>query len=220
MRRYLIPILILLISTSPGFAQNVDTEESFKKRIAEDKKDYAAMTGLGVIYQQTGNRQGALRLFKKAISANPDYPVSHFFLGRLYYSMQKPNLAVKEFNIYRNSINNVTLSDEMLKKEHINNLGQISDILFQLKKYNDAKIVMEEIIKIDPKEQSAYYNMGVYYYIAEHNRPRAYQEFNKAIKIDPSSAISKKARYAIEFMRNNPDSRISPDFSFIEQEYR
>jgi hypothetical protein len=39
------------------------------------------------------------------------------------------------------------------------------------------------------------------------------------MSINPDSDTGRAARYAIEFMRNNPDPRIVPDFSFIDQEY-
>ena len=39
------------------------------------------------------------------------------------------------------------------------------------------KDAITEVIEIDPKDQSAYYNLGIYYYNAEHDRPNAYQNF-------------------------------------------
>jgi hypothetical protein len=42
----------------------------------------------------------------------------------------------------------------------------------------------------------------------------------QAADLAPNSPVAKKAKYIIEFMRANPDSRIVPDMSFINQEYR
>ena len=91
-----------------------------------------------------------------------------------------------------------------------------------LKKREDSEKLkwVDEILKLDPKEQEAYYILGVYYYKHEHSRSKAYQSFNKVIELKPDGRLAKYTRYAIEFMRNNPDSRFAPDFSFIDQEYR
>jgi cytochrome c-type biogenesis protein CcmH/NrfG len=79
---------------------------------------------------------------------------------------------------------------------------------------------LDNMLRLDPKDQGTYYSMGVYYYKFEHSRSKAYQAFKKALDLDPRSSVGKAAFYAIEFMRNNPDSRVAPDFSFINQEYR
>lgn len=105
-------------------------------------------------------------------------------------------------------------------KEQIQCLNAIVDICGDLKRYPIMKEAIEEVIALDSKDQNAYYNLGVYYYNAEHDRPKAYQNFKKADSLDPNTAIGKKAKYAIEFIRNNPDSRVAPDLSFINQEYK
>ena len=83
--------------------------------------------------------------------------------------------------------------------------------------YKEFYAVNQQILKMLPDDQIATYNMGVYYYVYDHNGSKAYQFFNKAVNIAPESDLAKKARYAIEFIRANPDSRMAPDFDFIDK---
>jgi tetratricopeptide (TPR) repeat protein len=185
-----------------------------------DKKDYREMVELGIRYQDQGENKKALKFFRDAAKAYPDYPQAHFFLGRLYSMMQKEDDAVVEFTSFMEKMKTPSQAMVMDAKGYIKCLNAITDICSDLKRYDLMKDAIAEVIALDPKDQGAYYNLGVYYYNAEHSRPKAYQNFKKAADLDPNTATGKKAKYAIEFMRNNPDSRVAPDLSFINQEYR
>lgn len=182
------------------------------------EEDCVAMTRLGIAYQNSGDRSGALHLFKNAIKADPNYPATHFFLGRLYYLMQKSDDAIAEFNIFREKMNTLQSADEEMKKDFLGKLSYISEVYFAMKKYTEAKEIIEASLKIDPRDQTANYNLGVYYYTYEHSRSKAYQSFKKVIDLDAATDLAKRAQYAIEFIRNNSDPRIAPDFSFVDKE--
>ena len=204
-------MLLLTMVTIFLFCNMLEAEEA--------EEDYIAMTRLGIICQDKGDRSGAMRLFKNAVKVNPDYPFAHFFLGRLYFLMQKEDEAVSEFDIFRKKMNLLQDVSEDMKKEYMEKLSYISEVYFTLKRYPETKEVIGEIMELDPKNQDAHYNLGVYYYTYEHNRSKAYQLFKKVIDLDPTTNAAKNSKYAIEFMRNNPDPRVAPDFSFIEKEY-
>jgi tetratricopeptide (TPR) repeat protein len=184
------------------------------------KKDYREMVESGITYQDKGENKKALKYFRDAVKNEPELPQAHFFLGRLYFMMQKEDDAVDEFKSFMQKMKAPQKIMAMDAKGYIQCLNTIADICSELKRYDMMKDAITEVIALDPKDQSAYYNLGVYYYNAEHNRPKAYQNFKKAADLDPNTSIGKKAKYAIEFMRNNPDSRIAPDLSFIDQEYK
>ena len=143
---------------------------------------------------------------------------AHFFIGRSYFLKREFDKAVEELGIYKNIMKTLPKMDEKAKKLYINDLFYLSEVYFSLKKYPEAREELEEILRLNPKEPDAYYNLGVYYYIYEHSRSKAYSNFKKAIDINPSSEAAKSANYAIEFIRSNPDSRFAPDFSFIDRE--
>ena len=187
---------------------------------AKEKKDPRAMIELGLEYQDNGDKNKALKFFKSAVKADSDNPQAHFFLGKLYFMMQKEDDAVGEFTSFMEKMKDPQQAMSMDTKGYIQCLNAIVDICSNLKRYGVMKDAIEKVISLDPKDQSAYYNLGVYYYNGEYNRPKAYQNFKKAADLDPNASTGKKAKYAIEFMRNNPDSRVAPDLSFIDQEYK
>ena len=191
-----------------------------KGQFFKEKKDYSSMVQLGIEYQDKGDKKKALQLFRDAVKAYPDYPQAHFLLGRSYFMMQKEDEAVAEFGLFMDTMNAYPPVNAEDVKWYIQCLHYISNTCSELKRYDGMKSAINDIIAIDPKNQSAYYNFGVYYYNAEHDRPKAYQKFKKALDLDPNTSTGKRAKYAIEFMRNNPDSRVAPDLSFIDQEYK
>jgi tetratricopeptide (TPR) repeat protein len=85
-----------------------------------------------------------------------------------------------------------------------------------IKRYDEAYSAMSEILQMSPADQTAFYNMGIYFYVYKHDRAQAYKNFSKAAAIDANNGIGRHARYAIEFIRANPDSRVEPDFSFLD----
>ena len=185
---------------------------------ADETENSASLTKLGINYIEKGDRKNALQVLKKAVKIAPDYPFAHLYLGRVYFLMQDPENAVREFSIFKEKMGPVSKMSEEMKTLYREGLHSICEIYFVLKMYEDCKEKIDEILSFDPNDQTALYNLGVYYYVYEHSRPKAYQSFKKAIDINPASSTSKRAEYAIEFMRTNPDSRVAPDFSFIDKE--
>lgn len=193
-----------------------EAEELLQQRIAANKHDYVSLTELGKIYQDQGDRKRSIEILKRAVSVDPAYPMSHFYLGKAYFLAQKPSEATEEFNLFKECIKNLPEMSEDTKKIYIECMHYTCEVYFTLQKYEEMKRSIDEILSIDPSDQYAIYNSGIYYYTYEHNRSRAYSLFKKSTELDPSTSIAKRAQYAIEFMRSNPDSRIEPDFSFID----
>jgi len=196
-----------------------EAESMLSKRISSNDKDASALSLLGEVYRKKGDRNRALKYLDKAISADPKYPMSYMYRGELYFSRQKFDEAITEFNLFRDNMRPLTTSGA-IKQFYIEKLHDICSICFELRKYEKARAILDEILKLSPNDQVATYNMGIYYYTYERNRPKAYSLFSKAVGIDPSTHTAAKAGYAIEFIRTNSDPRMEPDFSFIEQEFR
>jgi tetratricopeptide (TPR) repeat protein len=197
-----------------------DAEDLLKKRISLNRSDYIALTELGRIYQERGDRKNAMRLLKTAVRIAPDYPVSRLYLGRLCFLERDYDNAVSELGLFKEKMRLLPKMDDKTEKMYIDALFYLYEVYGALEMHEKARAEIDEILKLDPKEQDAHYALGVYYYKHEHSRPKAYQSFNKVIELGPGSRSARYARYAIEFMRNNPDSRFVPDLSFIDQEYR
>lgn len=208
------------IAMMPGRAFAQDDEKSLRKIIANNPDDYIAITKLGVICQEKVKKKEAITLFRRAVSINPDYPPPHLFLGRLYFLMQRYNDAVNELDAFRQKSKLAGEMDAQSKSGYIANLHYAGDIYFTLRQYGKAKEAIDEALRLDPSNQMALYNLGVYYYACEHSRSGAYSSFTRAIAVDGSSDIAKKARFAVDFIRENPDSRIAPNISFLNDDNR
>lgn len=195
-----------------------DAELILKKRLSLNSADYVAMTALGDIYVERGERKNAGRLYKNAVDIAPDYPVAHLMLGRLNFLSRDYENAIRELILFKEKMRLLPKLDQEIKKMYVNDLYYLSHVYFTLKRYEDARLELEEVLRIEPKEQDAYYDLGVYYYVYEHSRSKAYNSFRKAMELDSSSETAKSAQYAIEFIRTNPDARFAPDFSFIDKE--
>ncbi|MFA5143926.1 MAG: tetratricopeptide repeat protein [Candidatus Omnitrophota bacterium] len=180
-------------------------------------KDVTALSMLGRLYQEMGNRKRAAQYLNKAIKVNPGYPPAHFFLGKSYYMDMKDKEAASELAVFREKMGLVTGMSGEDRAFYITMLDETSEIYYNLKMLDDFYEVNQSILKVSPDDQVAVYNMGVYYYVNDHNNSKAYQAFNKAVALSPGSELANKAKYAIEFMRANPDSRMAPDFDFIDK---
>lgn len=195
-----------------------EAEVVLKKRLSLNPGDCIALTELGFIYQDRGDRKNALKLLTSAVRVAPDYPPAHLYLGRLYFVMRNYEKAIPELNLFKEKMKVLPKMEGGTKAMYIQGLKYFSHVFFTLERYEEARSQIEEILKLDPKDQEGYYNLAIYYYSYERNRSKAYQLFMKAIGLDEKSETANDARYAIEFMRNNPDSRFTPDFSFIDRE--
>ena len=186
--------------------------------LQKDKEDdYAAAITLGDTCKDAGDKKKALRHYKDAVEISPDYPEAHFLLGKLYFLMRDPDRSIFEFGEFKNRMKALPKMDIKTEKFYIGALQYISEVYFTLKMYEDAKKEIDEILRMDPKNQTAIYNTGIYYYYSERDRPKAYKCFKESIELGRGTHIAKEAEYAIEFMRNNPDPRIAPDFSFLDE---
>ena len=196
-----------------------EAESILNERLSSDDKDVYALSSLGEVYRKKGDSKKALKYLDKAISIDPKYPLSYMYKGKLYFSMQKFEEVSGEFDLFAEKMRPLMANDG-IKPFYIESLHNICTIYFELKQYEKARAVLDEILKLSPGDQTAIYNSGIYYYAYERNRSKAYNLFSKAIEIDPSTRTAARAKYAIEFMRTNPDPRMAPDFSFIDQEFR
>lgn len=195
-------------------------EDLLTDRLVTNDKDVVALTMLGDLYRIKGSRQKAIDTLVKASKMDPGYPEPYFVLAKLYLSMQRFDEADSWFALFQKTIQPLVGTDQSLKEYYLRCLHYISSEYLLLKRYADFRKNVDEILRISPNDQEAYYNLGIYHYEYRHDRSAAYQSFSKALAIDRTSPVGMKARYAIEFIRANPDSRVVPDYSFINQEFK
>ncbi|MEA3489235.1 MAG: tetratricopeptide repeat protein [Candidatus Omnitrophota bacterium] len=195
-----------------------EAEEICRKRISLNHSDYAAITQLGQIYWEKGQRRAAIRLFRKVTRFAPDYPPAHLYLGKAYFFERKPEKGFAEFDIFKEKMELLPGMDEDTTDFYVLALEYISYRYFGQKRYEDAMAECKKIIEFKPDDQRARYNLAVCYYVYRHNRSRAYTELKKVIEIDSHTRMADMARFYIDYMRRNPDARVIGDFTFLEED--
>jgi tetratricopeptide (TPR) repeat protein len=68
---------------------------------------------------------------------------------------------------------------------------------YNLQQFDRAEFEILEALKIAPKHQTGYLNLGVVY-LAKQNIEKSREWFNKAVELDPTSEIGKKAKSLLQ----------------------
>jgi len=195
-----------------------EAEKMCRTRISSNSADYVVLTQLGRIYLEEQKYKKAIKFFKKAINIAPDYPMAHFFLGKAYVFERNPEKGLLELDIFEEKMELLPEMDEDTTDFYVGTLQYICYILSTVKRYDEVIERSKEIVKLRPNDQRAHYNLAVCYYKYLHSRSRAYGELQKVIEIDSYTHMADRARYFIDYMRKNSDSRIIGDFSFVYEE--
>ena len=194
----------------------IKAEQLAKERINLNPGDYIAIMQLGRIYWDRGEKKKAITLFRKVSRIAPDYPTAHLFLGKAYFFERKPEKAIKEFEVFKEKMELVPEMDEETTDIYIQNLHYICYMYYTQRRYAEAMAECNKILNMRPEDQRAHYNLAVCFYVYKHSRAKAYSRLQEIIEIDPDTVIADQARYYIDYIRRNPDSRVASDFSFLD----
>jgi tetratricopeptide (TPR) repeat protein len=119
--------------------------------------------------------EGAMREFRAAVQANPKEPNVHFGLGYLLWTKGQHPEAAKEF---QTEIDN--------DPQHLQAMLYLADSEMQMNQTDDARPLLEKLVKISPDNAMAHLDLGIVY--AEQGRKQdALAELQIAIKIAPDN---------------------------------
>jgi Tfp pilus assembly protein PilF len=138
---------------------------------------------LGVVLLELGRPDMALEHFKKAVELNPMYADAHFHMGTALAESRRWDEAVVS---YRKALELPTLT---IPETANQNLGLA---LYHLKQYREAEQTLRFAISLDPKMQTAYYNLGLVF-IAENRKDEAKAAFRQARQLSPDSPVGRAA---------------------------
>ena len=138
---------------------------------------------LGVVLLELGRPDMALEHFKKAVELNPMYADAHFHMGTALAESRRWDEAVVS---YRKALELPTLT---IPESANQNLGLA---LYHLKQYREAEQTLRFAISLDPKMQTAYYNLGLVF-IAENRKDEAKAAFRQARQLGPDSPVGRAA---------------------------
>ena len=158
----------------------------YKQLIDKYPEFYAGYFFVGKIYAEQGKTVDAEKEFKKALDLEPDLEEARFELIKLYESLGKKQKTIEIYNeiLERNS-NNIRAalelglfyykngmikdSDKLLDELAAKSLSdpevirKVAQIYLDEKKYDDAIIVLERMLKSLPDSSSIHYAAGIAY---------------------------------------------------------
>lgn len=171
--------------------------------------DIAIQASAGDIYTRAGRLGDALKAFQRTVELDPNRADARFSLGALYHKSGRYQEAKEAFEyLLRQN------PSEVLKGQVEERLGQIqrnieardrfekASHLMDEKRWDEARIELEQVISIEPKNPSALFAMGrSFYNLADMEQALTY--LDKAVEVDPgmAAAWTQKGVVLEEFQR-------------------
>jgi tetratricopeptide (TPR) repeat protein len=187
--------------------QNDKALEIFKEAVRLYPNNAEGWNNLGVGYAYILKLPAeSIEFFQKALCLNPEMVTSYYSLGTVYLNLGDYSNAIRylQETLWRepnkiNAINNLAVA-YMKKKDYEKSLelirlalkrkpndyillNNLASIEFYLKKFGDAQISFLKAIKINPKEATAQYNLGIVF-LKLKNKDAAIEQYNILKQID------------------------------------
>lgn len=158
-------------------------EEAYKS----DPNNAELLTNLGAAYQSNKNYDMAIDKYKKAVVIDPNSAIPYYYMANAQAAKGDTKEAIINYKKALSIEPNNTQYKEALQSVEA---GQAEDLLanalkdYNSKQYSKAKITIEQALKVDPNNASAYYYMGL---IMEglNNSNLAIANYKKSIQLDP-----------------------------------
>jgi tetratricopeptide (TPR) repeat protein len=101
---------------------------------------------------QEGNMQDAEAVLRKALEVNPNLAKTHFFIA----------MAIKSMGRYDEALEHLRMAAAQYPRDRVV-INQIGRILFLKRDYNPAIAEFQKVLKIDPEDLQAHYNLMLCY---------------------------------------------------------
>lgn len=160
----------------------------YREALLREPSNVPVQISMAQILSRTGDYEWARQIYAGILEANPDLAVVHYNLGGIYFMMQNPTGAYREY----------TRAIE-LDRDSPDTCNALGVVCKQLKRYDQAEAHLKNAIRIDPNYAPAYYNLGLVF--TEKNNPsNALTYFQRAI--DLFGPESPRGREIADIIRN------------------
>lgn len=164
-----------------------DAVREFSEGISHDQSNPMLYFYRGLSQENSGNIDGALADYQKAIELKPDFMLPYSRSGKIYARQQSYE---KASDLYQKS---VELGDKNMTTHY--NYGVV---LMNLGKSTEAKTVFENLLSLDENYADAYYQLGIIY-LGLGNSAMAKELLQRFIDMDPEN---KNASIAKEILKH------------------
>jgi tetratricopeptide (TPR) repeat protein len=150
--------------------------DAFHRMVALNAESAESDMLVGEALDEMKDTIGATKEFRAAIAANPKEPNVHFGLGYLLWTQRQANEAAAEF---RAELEN--------DPENIQAMLYLADSQIQMNGMDDARQLLEKVVKIDPANPMGHLDLGIVYADAGRNE-EALRELKAAAELNPNEA--------------------------------
>lgn len=105
--------------------------------------------GVGDLYNQTGDYEGALRTFRSVIQQDPSAPRAHYYAGEALIHMDRPDEAIPEFR-----------EELKLTPDDPNVQYHLAFAMLQTSQKDEAVKLLQTIVAAHPDHAQAQYQLG------------------------------------------------------------
>ena len=148
--------------------------DAFHQIVALNAESAEADMLVGEALDEMKDHEGATREFRAAEKVNPKEPNVHFGLGYLLWTKGQYPEAAAEFQA---EIDN--------NPHHLQAMLYLADSNMQMNRPDDARPLLEELVKLSPGNSMAHRDLGIVYADQDHKQ-EALAEFQTAIKLAPN----------------------------------
>ncbi len=148
--------------------ESKDGVSDFQKSIELDPQNTAGYMNIGLVYMNTGNPDGAIDMFTKAIGIIDTLSLAYYYRGYLEFQANNLNKAISDFskNLELTPDNATTLLSRGLS-------------LYKQAQYKKAIIDFNKVIELEPENARCYYLRAITFQDSG-NKDKACEDFKKA----------------------------------------
>ena len=152
-------------------------EAAFEKVAAMDPGYADGWVNIGRARLQEGNLAGAEEVLRRALALAPTLAKTHFFLG----------VVLKNDGRYDEALRHLRAAAELYPRDRVV-LNQLGRVLFLKRHFRDAVQQFEAVLRIDPEDLQAHYNLMLCFQgLGDHTRAAAERTLYERFKADEAS---------------------------------
>ncbi len=145
-----LPARLVLAHSCLWSKQNQCVLDTYKEILTINPDSAEADMIAGEALDEMKDNEGATRMFRAAVKANPREPNVHFGLGYLLWTQKIYPEAAAEFQ--------AELAND---PDHVQAMEYLADTYIQLNRPEDARPLLEKTIKLDPAQSLAHLDLGI-----------------------------------------------------------
>jgi len=130
--------------------------------------------GVGDLYNQTGDYEDALKVFRKVIQQDPSTPRAHYYAGEALIHLDRPTEAIPEFQ-----------EELKLTPDDPNVQYHLAFAMLQTSQKDEAFKLLQKIVTAHPDHAQAQYQLGKAQLDADQYQA-AIEHLEAAARLDPS----------------------------------